>query len=181
MTSPTVSPSCFIKSFCQAGNPALLHYSYSAIETGELEVPTTTLRTCKAGGKTLCNVYICCHLRFPSCCDHQVEHRNHKLDCTTVWRGASVGVVRFLRVNWSLNLCAWIFCVQKIMHVLNCLVHMHIGKSNFFYVIFTQFSLWYCIYAIHSLKSFIIFIALGFPCTGNKKHSSLLCYKYLSW
>ena len=36
------------------------------------------------------NVYICCHLGFPSCCDHQAEHRNHKWDCASVWRGCSV-------------------------------------------------------------------------------------------
>lgn len=53
VTSPTVSPSYFMKSFCQAGNPAVLHYSYCAMETGESEAPTTTLMTCKDGVKTL--------------------------------------------------------------------------------------------------------------------------------
>lgn len=45
-----VPSAVFIKSFCQAGNPALLHYSSSATETGESEVPTTTLMTCKEEG-----------------------------------------------------------------------------------------------------------------------------------
>lgn len=58
VTSPTVSPSYFMKSFCQAGNPAVLHYSYSAMETGESEVPTTTLMTCKDGVKTLQRLHL---------------------------------------------------------------------------------------------------------------------------
>lgn len=58
VTSLTVSPSYFIKSFCQAGNPALLHYSYSAMETGESEVPTTALMTCKDGVKTVQRLHL---------------------------------------------------------------------------------------------------------------------------
>ena len=51
VTSLTVSPSCFIKSFCQAGNPALLHYSYSAMETGEIGSPDHHFDDMQRGGK----------------------------------------------------------------------------------------------------------------------------------
>lgn len=165
MTSPTVSPSCFIKSFCQAGNPALLHYSYSAMETEESEVPTTSLMTCKEEGKTLCN--ICCHLYFSSSSDHQGEHRNHKWECTSVWWGhCGLGDENF-EGKWVLMYARGYFVhINSCMCVLN-LLFACVRKIKFCLMLLCP--LWYCIYGICSLKTLIILIALGFPSTGNKK------------
>lgn len=102
---PRSLPAVYIKSFCQAGNPALLHYSYSAMETGESEVPTTTLKTCKEGGERLsAPLTSAVTSAFPAAV---IIKLNTGITNETVQVCGGAVALRFVRVNGCLHVCAW--------------------------------------------------------------------------
>lgn len=97
----------------------------------------------RRGVGTLCAAYIRCHWCFPGCCDHPTEHMLQRRVCPVCSGDMPAGCEKFEWVNGCT--CEWM---------------CEASNSKFGLMQFSpRFSLRCYIYAIPSLKTFIIFVA----------------------